>query len=500
MANSKKVSKGLSYKTKSRVILGVVIALLILIVGGYFTYYTGLPARIIPAVKIVQTVDGKEKTIGRIYTPELNYYRNQILSMYSQYGLTPSQEYLDAINEPTGKTNGQLLYDQAAEQIVSVRLVNEIAAKDPNFYSGSSRYAEYQLYLFELRADNNSFPTVGQYLAANFGSGMTPSMFAKIVRDENIVQEYQEFLKQTEFLPTEEEVRAVYEQNPDLYIHTDFNWYYFNKDTFSDPEASAYRVKKAAEDSATFNGAILEEMGPELAEIIGFDPNTNSTLIQGIAKSDVVNNGYPEAMNEYIFNPENVGKAEMFKSENGCYVALPISVHTADDTVYSYRKIVLNNVDIDDNDYTEEELIAGIEKTEKKANELIANVKTEEDFIKLCKDKTESYDDITTGGYTSGVYAFDFEGDAVSNNDQKLAEWLLDPARKYGDMFVMRSYSNRMVYIYFFDETMESWEYEITNQLVNEKANNWALTSVPTETTVPQISYEVAEKLSYYAS
>ena len=88
----------------------------------------------------------------------------------------------------------------------------------------------------------------------------------------------------------------------------------------------------------------------------------------------------------------------------------------------------------------------------------------------------------------------------MSNNDQKLAEWLLDPARKYGDMFVMRSYSNRMVYIYFFDETMESWEYEITNQLVNEKANEWALTSVPTETTVPQISYEVAEKLSYYAS
>ena len=82
MANSKKkVSKGLSYKTKSKVILGVVIALLILIVGGYFVYYTGLPARVIPAVKIVQVVDGKEQPYGKIYTPELNYYRNNILQI-----------------------------------------------------------------------------------------------------------------------------------------------------------------------------------------------------------------------------------------------------------------------------------------------------------------------------------------------------------------------------------------------------------------------------------
>ncbi|MBO7452557.1 MAG: hypothetical protein J6U54_19685, partial [Clostridiales bacterium] len=87
MANSKKVSKGLSSKTKSGVIMGVCIALLILIVGGYFAYYTGLPARIIPAVMIVETVDGKEKTVGKIYTPELTYYKNQFLSMSAMYGM-----------------------------------------------------------------------------------------------------------------------------------------------------------------------------------------------------------------------------------------------------------------------------------------------------------------------------------------------------------------------------------------------------------------------------
>ena len=93
MANSKKVSKGIPYKTKSKIVMGVVIALLVLIVGGYFTYYSGIVARIIPAVKIEQTVDGKTTTIGKIYTPELNYYRNNYISMYSMYRITAHEEY-----------------------------------------------------------------------------------------------------------------------------------------------------------------------------------------------------------------------------------------------------------------------------------------------------------------------------------------------------------------------------------------------------------------------
>lgn len=494
MANSKKVNKGLSYKTKSKVILGVVIALLILIVGGYFVYYTGLPARVIPAVKIVQVVDGKEVPYGKIYTPELNYYRNNILSMYSMYGMSLDEEYLNNVNEEKGKTNGQLIYDSAAEQIVSVRLIDEKAKADAGFYSGASRFAEYQLYMYELRAKNNNFPTVGQYLAGVYGSGMTPSTYVKIVRDQEMSEEYQEYLKQTAFVPTAEEVAAQYDGNADVYTHVDFNWFFFSADAYDDAIVRARAVKAAALDQTTFNTAVQEQLDETVAD--QFDPQ--STYMEGVDKQNLESRAYPEEMSNYILNKENKLKAEVFETDNGAYVVLPIRVYAADDPIYSYRKIVLNNVDIDSDDYTQEELIAGIEKTEKKANDIVATITDEESFIKAVKDNTENYDDITTGGYVNGVLTAQFEDENIAENDKKLGEWLLDPARKHGDMIVIRSYSNRMVTIYFFDEVCESWQYEISSGIVNTKANEW-LSSLPTSTTVPQISYDVADKLTYYA-
>ena len=498
MANSKKkVSKGLSYKTKSKVILGVVIALLILIVGGYFVYYTGLPARVIPAVKIVQVVDGKEQPYGKIYTPELNYYRNNILSMYSMYGMSLDEEYLNNFNEEKGKTNSQMIYDSAAEQIVSIRLVDEKAKADAGFYSGASRFAEYQLYMYELRAKNNNYPTVGQYLAAIYGSGMNPSSYVKIIRDQEMSEEYQEYLKQTAFVPTEEEIAAQYDGNADAYTHVDFNWFFFSSASYDDALIRARAVKAAAVDQASFNQAVREQLLEDVAEQFSDD----STYMEGLDKASLSGKAYPEEMTSYIINKDNQNKAEVFETENGVYVVLPVRVYEATDLIYSYRKIILNNVDIEDGDYdyTQEELIAGIEKTEKKANDLVATISDEESFIKAVKDNTENYDDITTGGYVNGVMTAQFEGDTVAENDKKLGEWLLDPARKHGDMIVIRSYSNRMVYIYFFDEAVESYKYEIASGLIDTKANEW-LAGLPTSTTVPQISYDVAEKLTYYAS
>ena len=500
MANSKKVSKGLSSKTKSGVIMGVCIALLILIVGGYFAYYTGLPARIIPAVKIVETVDGKEKTVGKIYTPELTYYKNQILSMYAMYGMN-DETYLNAVNEATGKTNNQLILDQAAEQIVSIRYVCEMAKKDPGFVSGSNRYAEYELYMAELRAGNNSFPTVGQFLAAQYGSGMTPSIYVNLMKEQNMAQEYQEYLKQTAFIPTDEEIQAIYDENPDMYMHMDYNWFYFSKEAYEDPKAAAEAVKAVAGDSVTFNTEVYNQMGEDIASSLGFSIQNNTTYVEGITKAEMTDNAYPEEMNAYLMDANNVGKAEVFSTDNGSYVVLPIRVYQPTDLVYCYRKIVLNNVDVGSNesDYEQDELLKGIDKTEKKANDLIATITDEESFIKAVKENTESYEDIATGGYVNGVLTAQFTSDTVSENDKKLGEWLLDPARKHGDMIAIKSYSNRMVYIYFFDEACESWKNEIRNQLVAEKVSQWSVTDASSSSWVPQISYDVVDKLSYYA-
>lgn len=499
MANSKKVSKGIPYKTKSKIVMGVVIALLVLIVGGYFTYYSGIVARIIPAVKIEQTVDGKTTTIGKIYTPELNYYRNNYISMYSMYGITADEEYLNTVDQASGKTNGQLLYDQAAEQIVTMRLVDDLAEKDSGFISGASRFAEYQLYSTELTAKNYNYPTVGQYLSAVYGSGMSPRMFVEIVKNQEMFSEYQEYLKQFTFIPSEEEIQAVYNENPDAYLHCDFRWFYFNSASYDDPAAAALAVKEAAVSENDFQLAVLNQMDEETIDKTGFTVDSKDTLMQGLSKDSLQSNAYPEDMQKYLMDPANVGKAEVFDTMYGSYVVFPLSIYEGTEATYSYRRIVLNNKNVENNDdYTQEELLSGIADTQKRADELMGTITDETSFIKAVKEHTEAYDDITTAGYTSGVMAFDFDSENLSEDDKNLSAWLLDPARKHGDMIAIKSFSNRKVTIYYFDEVCESWKDQVTNELVTKKANEWTAT-LPTETTVPQISYKVAETLSYSA-
>ena len=64
MANSEKLTKGLSDKSKKTLIMTIVIALILVCVGGYFVYISGLVPRLLTGAKIVETVDGTQKTIG----------------------------------------------------------------------------------------------------------------------------------------------------------------------------------------------------------------------------------------------------------------------------------------------------------------------------------------------------------------------------------------------------------------------------------------------------
>ena len=57
-----------------------------------------------------------------------------------------------------------------------------------------------------------------------------------------------------------------------------------------------------------------------------------------------------------------------------------------------------------------------------------------------------------------------------------------------------------MVYIYYYDEAIESWKNEIRNQIISEKASQWSVTDASTSSWVPQINYDVADKLANYAS
>lgn len=506
MANSGKVSKGLTYKTKSKLIFGIVVALLILIVGGYFVYISGIATKIIPAVRVEQTVDGATRTVGKAYVPELNYYRNQILSMYSMYGFEVGEEYLNTIDEESGKTNGEVIYDNAAEQLASVMLVNEKAKKDAQFVTGSDRYAQAQIDLMETRASSNNFPSINAYLAAIYGTGMSTSTFRDIVAAQEISQEYQEYLKQFALAPTQEELQAAFDENTNGYASVNFNGYLFSFEEFEGDKAkeAAEAVCKAAKDSDSFSQAVIDQIGADAAEAAGFTVESNSSYYSAVSKSSINGEAFPEGLEEFAFNQDNVGKAQVFEmKDKGWYVAYLSKLDDKTEPSYSYRALVLENSVASEEGAKADKILLECDKLEKKAQQIQNGITDEYSFVKAVKENTDDYDAITTGGYTKGVSGEQFQNDSglevVGGTDQ-FGAWLTDPARQHGDMIIIRESDNSKVTLYYFDEAVPTWQVTAGDEITTSKLNDWSATALNLSNTVPYVAYDLADKLTYYAS
>ena len=500
MANSGKVSKGLTYKTKSKLIFGIAVALLLLIVGGYFVYITGIVTKIVPAVRIDQTVGDQTKTIGKAYVPELNYYRNQILSMYSMYGLGVDEGYLDTVDEATGKTNSQLIYDQAAEQLMNVRLVNEQAKKDAGFVCGADRYAAHQVELLEDRS-SSKFSSVNQYLAAVYGTGMSVSTFKQIVADQSMTQEYEQYLRQFTFAPTQEELDKAYDENTNGFTTVNFNGYLFDSETFGDDaEKYAEAVAAAAKDSETFNTAIIEQIGEDVAESIGFTVEANTSYFSSVSRTSIEGEAFPEGLEEFAFDTANVGKAKVIEfKDKGWYVALLDKVDDKTDPTFSYREIVLVNEYASEEDAKESKIVSECDKLEKQAEEIKAGITDELSFVSAVKKYTENYDAIATGGYTSGVSSDVYQTEYTAENVVSFGAWIADPARQHGDMLIVRESDNSKVTLYYFDESVPEWADTVSGDIISAKVNDWSQTALNVSSTVPYVAYDLAEKLTYYA-
>lgn len=501
------VNKGLKYSTKNSIIMGVVIAVLIVAILGYFAYFSGFFVKIIPAVKIDQTKDGTTKTVEKLYTPELNYYRNEVLSLYSMYGMSVDMDYLNTMNESKGKTNGQLIYDQAAEEAMNIFLVNDYAKKDPKFVSGAQRFAENDLYIFSLRAKNNNYPSVDQYLAAVYGTGMSSRVYKDIVAKKEMTQEYEQYLSQFVFFPSDTtELQKKYDADPESFITSDFNAYFFSSAFYPDGEAleMAKVVADAATSSDTFNTALIEQLGVDYAYTIGLSVEGNNTLVANATKELTDSEQYPDGTSEFVLNPENVGKSYVLDlGDIGAYVFYLDKCSSDDANTYAFRKLILRNDAYeglgDDETPSEAAISKGLDNAKNEAVKIQGEVTDELSFANLVKKYTENYDDITVGGYESGVTAEQFSSENLPADQKALGDWLLDPARKSGDMIVIASADSRTVTLFYFDTCMPSWMYSLATEEANAKVSLWADSELDVQNTVPNISYDVLDTLSYYA-
>lgn len=494
MANSEKLTKGLSDKSKKTLIMTIVIALILVCVGGYFVYISGLVPRLLTGAKIVETVDGTQKTLDNISVLQMRYHYQAVVQQYNMYGYgSQITDYDQPADPTTGKTYRDQMLDQAAMGIVNCWLINREADNNPDFVSGSERYDEMNISSLESTAESYGYSTVDMLLQGLYGRGMTLRLYKQFCNEQTVNDEYQYYVRQFICVPTDEEIQAVFDQDPGQYDKVNFNFYYFpaivdaagnvDPDSLADVTAKAQSVADTAADSATFRAAVMEALEGQDTALEAFADDKNPTYCEDYTRSSMTY--FAEGFTEFLFDEANPGDTKVIATDNGAYVLLLVDHHCDDDITVSYRSLTLQR---DENETTEEMMA--------QAAAIAGQVTDEKSFNNLVKQYSEDANEIMTGGINAGVQHKMFEPNQngwISQQNSTVGAWLFDEVRVKGDVNTVMADDGLSVTIYFFVRSNPAWMDTIREQLTNEKLSDWSANVMATNPTYV-IDYETVKR------
>ncbi len=509
MANDKKINQGYKADKRSKIILGLVIAVLAIFAIGYFVYISGVLSKVMTGMKVLKVDEtGTTTTVENISVLETNFHYYQVVNTYAQQGYLQGIEDVDAVaDETTGKTFRQILLDQAASEIMNIVFVNN-AALEAGYgdYSAADRVAEMSMEQIEQQAAMYGYNSIETYLTAMYGSGMTSRAYRSFYARQILTNEYEQYVRQFVFTPSREEIEAAYEENPIVYERADFNFYFFAYELdeeglyVTDEAESQVNIVKRATDSESFAEKCIEALGEEEATLAGFVDDMNPTFCEKYSSSRT--DTMVEGLTDMIFGEEaEEGVVKTIEVENGIYVVLLNSVYLDEEAVVSYRTLTVYNEDYDAAN-APEVTAAQLETLAATAQGYVAGCTTPMDFMRQVKLHSEVMSEIVYGGFTDNVRESSYEQyynpetpDATSAERANLGHWLFDESRTLGNTYVYKDPNGQFVTIYFFESNVPSWVYTAQNQLVTAMVNGWSNSIVPAGGNY-SIAYDLIRRLS----
>lgn len=444
MSSKKKAKKPLiQASTKYKLLVAGIITAVVLAVGGYLVYQTALPARILTGA----TIAGESVKVN-----EINYHFNQSYSMYYQYGIITSRDDLDtAFDETTGQTYGDYLYEMAAQTQQSVVLLNQ-EAKKAGFVAESvdRQVDEYIQTIRDYASTNNT--TADQVLKGQYGAGITVRDVKNFMTRELTAQEYTEYLKQTEYTMTEEEMQAAYDAAPEDYDTVTFNAYLVagQYDAAATADEIALAVTAASEkaqtildattDAKSFHDASEAAAGTDGAS--GFADDADPTIFEDINKS-YITSYLTEDIAAYLFDADRkAGDKEIITTDTGAYAVYFQSRQLDEAESASYRILTLDDTDV--------------AAAKAKLEEYKTSVTDEASFISLAKKHSEDSATAYKGGLVSDVTAASFDAAAATEQETALKAWLFSGERKAGDMVILETTESAT--LYYYQKSLPSWK------------------------------------------
>lgn len=444
-------------KVLHRIIVGAVIALLVVLVGGYTVMMTDIPARVMTGA----TIAGHDVKVN-----ELDYWFYSEYNQFISYGVLSSKDDLKKVyDQTTGATYKDFLYDMAAQNLQSTYILCD-QAKAAGFKSetAKSRVAT-DIASIRTYADQKG-TTADKILKMQYGNGVTVRVMEEILTRKYTAAEYAEYLKQTAYPMTEAEMKAVYDAAPQDYDKVTYNTFFFASDaasTATDAEkklalaaakAKAQGVIDTATDPTSFRDACEKAAGDASAS--SFKDGADPTLAANASKSDITQNVNSD-LAEYLFSTDRkAGDVTVIDTETGSFAVYFQSRELDKTATASYRVLTLATGDI----AADKAKLEGYQK----------QVTDENSFSTLVK-KYSSDSIAYAGGLTKGVTADTYSSDSATEVEKQLSAWLLSADRKPGDMIIIENIDS--VALYYYKESLPAWEAALFNSNATAKFNEW---------------------------
>lgn len=484
MANSTKKSKS-GKKSKAKLALGLVVAVMILFVAGYFVYFSGIIPQLLPGMTITETKDGATVKVKDLSVLETNYYFMNIYSMYSQYGMITSESLDSVFNSTTGQTYREYLLSQGAEEaLANVLMEREADAKGFRSMSAADKAAKDELESLRGMSQLYGYPTLDRYIAAQYGTGMTSRLYRQCMARGLYADEYQQYISQFDpsIVPTDNSIREAYKANPAAYDNVDFNYYLVTaatKDGKTDIEGAkkdAQWIADKSTDAKSFRNAVMTYLKGkgDTESLKEYDKDADPTSVTDMTKANIEQQ-YDANLAAFLFaDGRKAGDKTVVETKTGAYVVILNGRKLDEDKEVSYRTLTLSN-DSNGKERTDEQIAADAKALADKAAQLAPAGMSSLDFYKLVKANSKDKDEMMDGGFVAGETKADMteaeDGKEVDAQTKAAADWLFDESRKTGDIYIKTSADNKTVTIYFFEKSSPAWMGEARNAKITENVN-----------------------------
>ena len=197
---------------KSNILYATVAILFVIVAAGLWFYNSGIIQRSQTAV----TIDGEKYNAA-----ETSYYYGQVYqnyaSFYSAMGMDPTGLKSQPYGGEDGKTYDDFFKESAVDNMKYIHAAVK-AAKEANITLDSDDEAVVKTNVDSMKsAAANSGYGYSAYLKAMYGATMTSSVFESCLRDQVLAGKYAEQYGEENFVYSDEDIQAYYEEHKDSY-------------------------------------------------------------------------------------------------------------------------------------------------------------------------------------------------------------------------------------------------------------------------------------------